>query len=51
MYDYVYDMMLVLNKYWNRIRKGYQAEDDLRLPYSSGIGSCHDCYMFRLRCV
>jgi hypothetical protein len=51
MHEYVYDMMLVMNKYWNRKRKEYYAEDDLRLPDSSGIGLCHDYFMFRLRCV
>jgi hypothetical protein len=48
MHDYVYVMMLAMSKYWNRTRKEYYAVDDLRLPYSSGIGSCHDYFMFRL---
>jgi hypothetical protein len=34
--------MLDMSKYWNRTWKECYAEDELRVPYSSGIGLCHD---------
>jgi hypothetical protein len=51
MHDYDYDTMLDMSKYWNRARKEYYVVDDLRLPYLSGIGTCHDYYLLMLRCL